>query len=167
MFRTVNRSLPCTVLTLVVSSVVLMFPAMARGGPTDLKIGIAAAKITPARPIRMAGYASRKKPSEGVLLDLYAKAMVFEDNQGERGLLITADVIGFNAKVADFLCESIAQETGLERRQIMLNPSNTSLAAWPPPLTLNDIRCPYRFTFSPYISSYSESTSTRYFLASS
>jgi hypothetical protein len=125
MFRTVNRSLPCTVLTLVVSSVVLMFPAMARGGPTDLKIGIAAAKITPARPIRMAGYASRKKPSEGVLLDLYAKAMVFEDNQGERGLLITADVIGFNAKVADFLCESIAQETGLERRQIMLNPSHT------------------------------------------
>ncbi len=125
MFRAVNRRLSCIVLTLGLTGVVMMSPPMAHGGTTDLKIGIAAAKITPAKPIRMAGYASRKKPSEGVLLDLFAKAMAFEDSQGERGLLITADVIGFNAQVADFLCDSIAEETGLERRQIMLNPSHT------------------------------------------
>ncbi|NQT39518.1 MAG: hypothetical protein HQ581_18625, partial [Planctomycetes bacterium] len=43
---------------------------------SDWKAGIAAVKVTPEGPIRMAGYASRNKPSEGVLMDLWAKALV-------------------------------------------------------------------------------------------
>ena len=101
-------------------SVLAWLPDSLIGDESTLKVGIAAAKITPEKPIRIAGYASRDKPSEGVLQDLYAKAMVLEDSQGERGLLITADVIGFNAKVADMICKKIIQETGLQRRQIML-----------------------------------------------
>jgi len=39
---------------------------------TRLRVGLAQARITPEGPIRMSGYASRNKPSEGVLTELYA-----------------------------------------------------------------------------------------------
>ena len=73
----------------------------------------------------MAGYASRNKPSEGVLADLYAKAMALEDAEGGRAVLLTADVISYNGPVADSICRRITEKTGLERRQILLNPSHT------------------------------------------
>ena len=97
----------------------------AKADETGWRVGLACAKITPEEPIRMAGYASRDKPSEGVLADLYAKAMAIEDGEGQRAVLLTADVIGYNAPVADSICQRIMKETGLERRQILLNPSHT------------------------------------------
>jgi hypothetical protein len=73
----------------------------------------------------MAGYASRKKPSEGVLADLYAKALAVEDSRGHRGLVLTVDVIGFNSDVAAFVCDRITAKTGLQRDQVLLCPSHT------------------------------------------
>lgn len=64
---------------LLILGFVLCAPSTARPDETELQVGLARAKITPEKPIRMAGYASRNKPSEGVLADLYAKAMAFED----------------------------------------------------------------------------------------
>ncbi len=125
MFRKMDSRKHTTVVVLAVLGFVLFVPDFANADETGLRIGIAATKITPDEPIRMSGYASRNKPSEGVLLDLHAKAMAFEDGKGERAVLITADVIGFNAKVAEFISAQITTETGLERRQIMLNPSHT------------------------------------------
>ncbi len=93
--------------------------------PSDWKAGIAAVKVTPEGPIRMAGYASRNKPSEGVLMDLWAKALVLEDGDGRRGLLLTADLIGFNKQTSESLCRSVAKRTGLAREQILLNVSHT------------------------------------------
>ena len=57
------------------------------------------------------GYASRKTPSEGVNADLFAKAMAFEDSEGHKALLVTADIIGFPGEIA----ESIAARLRLLR----------------------------------------------------
>jgi neutral ceramidase len=113
------------VLALVVLAVTAGSAWAAPVQETDWRVGLAKAKITPEKPIWMAGYASRKKPSEGVLTDLYAKAMAIEDSAGERAVLLTADVIGYNAPVEDLICASVMKKTGLERRQILLNPSHT------------------------------------------
>ncbi len=121
-----TRSKNCLAIpVLLIIGVALCTPNTARPDETDLQIGLASAKITPEEPIRMAGYGSRNKPSEGVLADLYAKAMAFEDGRGERTVLLTADVIGYSAKVANFICGQITEKTALERRQILLNPSHT------------------------------------------
>ncbi|MBM4087840.1 MAG: hypothetical protein FJ276_00205 [Planctomycetes bacterium] len=112
-----------TALTMFVAAICVVETTYA--DDAELRIGLARAKITPDEPIRMAGYASRTRPSEGVLAELYAKAMAFEDGRGERAVLITADVIGFNAKVADLICDGIMKKTSLQRRQIQLNPSHT------------------------------------------
>ena len=42
----------------------------------------------------MAGYGGRKKPSEGVVQDLYAKALALENQSGVRFVFVTMDLIG-------------------------------------------------------------------------
>lgn len=91
----------------------------------EWKVGLARVKITPEGPIWMAGYAARNKPSEGVLLDLYAKAMVLEDKTGHRGLVLTVDVVSFDPQVWDAVVERVGQKTSLRREQILLAPSHT------------------------------------------
>ncbi len=91
----------------------------------EWKVGLARVNITPEGPIWMAGYAARNKPSEGVLLDLWAKAMLVEDQSGHQGLILSVDVIGFNREVWDAVVERVGQKTGLKREQILLAPSHT------------------------------------------
>ncbi len=99
----------------------------------EWKVGLARIKITPAQPIRMAGYAARTEPSESVTGDLYAKAMALEDAGGRRALLITADTLGFPGEIAESICRRIQAATGLERPAILLNGSHTHAGPliWP------------------------------------
>ena len=89
------------------------------------QVGLADVDITPEEPIRMGGYGARVTPSEGVFDPLHAKAMAIEWSGGDRGVLITTDLIGVDAEFADVLCEAVEKATGLERRQIIINYSHT------------------------------------------
>ena len=89
------------------------------------KVGMARTKITPPYPVRMSGYASRVKPFDGVVADLYAKALALTDETGNRAVLITSDLIGFPADVAEPICERISKKTGLRRSEILLSSSHT------------------------------------------
>jgi hypothetical protein len=90
----------------------------------EWKVGLASAKITPGKPIMMAGYASRKTPSEGVEADLFAKAMAFEDGEGHKALLVTADIIGFPGEMAESIAARLKQSTGIPREAVLLNGSH-------------------------------------------
>ena len=48
----------------------------------DWKAGAAATVITPAEPMWLAGWAARRQPSTGKAMDLFAKALAFEDPDG-------------------------------------------------------------------------------------
>ena len=63
------------------------------------KVGTAVARITPQRRLHMRGYASRKTPAEGTEQDLFGKAIVIEDAQGQRVVFITLDLIGVLAEL--------------------------------------------------------------------
>ncbi len=91
----------------------------------EWKVGLARVKVTPERPVPMAGYASRNKLSEGVEADLFVQAMVLEDRGGHRAAVVTSDLIGFPAAVAEPICRRIEAKTGLKREQILLNSSHT------------------------------------------
>jgi hypothetical protein len=88
---------------------------------TDWKVGLAQVNITPKAPLFLSGYASRNKPFTKVENDLFVKAMVLEDSGGKRGVLVTSDIIGFSAAVAEPICAAIHKKTGLARSQILLN----------------------------------------------
>src|SRR5262249_11628626 len=79
---------------------------------TEWKIGLAKARITPEQPIRMAGYSDRTQPSQSVSSDLYAKALALEDRDGNRALLITADIIGFTQRLAEPIYQRLKTSTG-------------------------------------------------------
>ena len=96
----------------------------ARAAEPEWKIGLARVKITPEQPIHLAGYASRTRPFDKVTADLYAKALALEDRQGHVGVIVTTDLIGLTAAVADPVCERIAAKTGLKRAQILINSSH-------------------------------------------
>jgi len=73
----------------------------------------------------MAGYAARKRPSEGVRHRLRAKALALEDSRGGRGVLVTADLIGFRRTVADETAGRLERQYGLARERLILNASHT------------------------------------------
>lgn len=89
------------------------------------KAGVAVAKITPVKPMWMAGYASRKAPSDGVQQDLFAKALALEDGEGHRLVIVTMDLIGIPADLRKGVEEAGAQKFQLPPEGIVLNASHT------------------------------------------
>ena len=90
----------------------------------DWKVGLARIKVTPEQPVMMAGYASRNRPFDKVTADLYAKALALEDREGRLAVLVTADLIGLSAAIADPICARLAERAGLKREQILLTASH-------------------------------------------
>jgi len=89
------------------------------------KAGAASAQITPESNMWMAGYAARTKPSEGVELDLFAKALVVEDQAGTKWALITLDLIGVPRSVRLFMAEQAEKQFGIAPAHVVLNASHT------------------------------------------
>ncbi|MDC0219557.1 neutral/alkaline non-lysosomal ceramidase N-terminal domain-containing protein [Verrucomicrobia bacterium] len=89
------------------------------------KAGTAKADITPKKPIWMAGYGGRTKPSEGTLHPLWAKALALEDAKGNRAVIIGTDTLGMTASIYANLKARLAKEHKLSPAQIMLNASHT------------------------------------------
>jgi hypothetical protein len=97
----------------------------AQAADPEWKVGLAQVKITPEQPVPMSGYAARTKPFEKVVADLYVKAMVLDDQKGNRGVIVTSDLLGFPKDVAEPICERIEKKIGLKRSQMLLNSSHT------------------------------------------
>ncbi|MBY0525172.1 MAG: neutral/alkaline non-lysosomal ceramidase N-terminal domain-containing protein [Gemmataceae bacterium] len=91
----------------------------------DWKVGLAHVKITPEQPIFLWGYGGRNKPFEKVEHDLWAKAMVLEDSEGHRAVIVTTDLLGLPAAISEPICERIEKKTGLKRAQVLINSAHT------------------------------------------
>ncbi|HEV8378495.1 MAG TPA: hypothetical protein VGP99_06560, partial [Tepidisphaeraceae bacterium] len=95
-------------------AIFLIYTPNARGADTQWEAGAAAVKITPQKPVVMSGYASRTRPFERVEMDLYAKALALDDGAGHRAVIVTMDLIGLSAKIAEPVCQRIGEKTGLK-----------------------------------------------------
>ena len=89
------------------------------------KAGAAKIRITPDKAIWMAGYGSRDHPAEDTAQELYAKALVLEDERGRRAVLLTTDMLGFPRELAGRVTRRLEQEHGFERDRVLLNSSHT------------------------------------------
>lgn len=89
------------------------------------KAGAASAKITPEESTWMAGYAARTKPSEGVDLDLFAKALVIHDAAGSKFALVTLDLIGVPRNVRLEVAQRVQKTLGIDAAHLALNASHT------------------------------------------
>jgi len=89
------------------------------------KAGAASAKITPEKSMWMAGYAARTKPSEGVELDLFAKAFVLIDEAGAKFALVTMDLIGVPRNLRLAVAERVKKEHSIDPANLAINASHT------------------------------------------
>ncbi len=110
----------CSLLLLITSS----FPAE-EPKRAEWKAGVAVKVITPDRPMWMAGYASRDKPAEGKLTELYVKALALEDPRGQRFVLLTSDLVGIPRSLSEPVAEAVRKRVGLPRERLMLTVSHT------------------------------------------
>ncbi len=90
--------------------------------PANWKVGAATMKVTPQKMLWMAGYAARKKPAEGKVQELFAKALALEDEQGGRLVFVTLDLIG----VPQLLRREVAARA---EKQFQLPPANLVMNA--------------------------------------
>src|SRR5258706_14631555 len=101
---------------------------LAAGLPADAQVwkaGVASIVITPQEPMWMAGYGNRTKPSEGVLQDLHAKALVLDDGSGAKTVLVTSDLLGFIKEVSDPIANRVREKYGIPRERLALTASHT------------------------------------------
>ncbi|MBI2931261.1 MAG: neutral/alkaline non-lysosomal ceramidase N-terminal domain-containing protein, partial [Planctomycetes bacterium] len=91
--------------------------------PSAWQAGVARVVITPQEPLWMAGY--DRGPSQGTAQELTAKALVMQDPEGRRLVLVTTDLLGLDAVLAGRVANDIIQRRMLTRDQIMLTASHT------------------------------------------
>jgi neutral ceramidase len=89
------------------------------------KAGTARVVITPRQPMWMAGYGARDKPSEGVLHDLWAKALILEDTSGHVSALVTMDLCGIDRGLSLEVRDALNARFGLDRDHVVLASSHT------------------------------------------
>ncbi|MBX3177078.1 MAG: hypothetical protein KF886_06955 [Candidatus Hydrogenedentes bacterium] len=112
--------IPCFLLL----SAVLALASWSFAESPEWRAGAATIDITPDIPVPLVGYGGRDKPFEAVDTPIHLKALALEDHAGKRAVLITGDLVGFQAVFFEESCRRIMQQTGLTRGQIMLNASH-------------------------------------------
>ncbi|MFM7037408.1 MAG: neutral/alkaline non-lysosomal ceramidase N-terminal domain-containing protein [Planctomycetaceae bacterium] len=113
---------------LIVFTVLLigaLVPCSALRGDDTWKAGAAKTVITPKQYMWMSGYASRSTPAQGMIHDLYAKALAIQDPSGHTAVVITLDLVGVDRATSQKICQAIEQQHKLERSQVSLATSHT------------------------------------------
>jgi neutral ceramidase len=111
--------------SILVRTASLLLVLGATSTAADFRAGVARIDITPAGPIRLAGYANRTHASEGVITPLYAKALVIEDSKKHRIVIVTTDLIGLPRAITDVVSARLQKAHGLERSELVFNSSHT------------------------------------------
>jgi neutral ceramidase len=82
------------------------------------RAGVARSVITPEKAVWLAGYGT-KRPPDGVLHDLWMKALALEDLDGRRVVLITSDFQGVPKSMSDRVFAKLQERFGLAREHVI------------------------------------------------
>src|SRR3954469_25059260 len=119
----------------VVALVLWLLASAAAAG--DLRVGAAAVVITPEAGTPMAGYYSARA-AEGVHDDLYAKAIVLEQD-GSKAALVACDLISMPRGVVERAREQIEGDMGIPGARVMISATHSHAG---PVLTMGSSRDP-------------------------
>jgi hypothetical protein len=93
--------------------------------PANWKVGTATLKVTPQKMLWMAGYAARKKPAEGKVQELFAKALALQDEQGNKLVFVTLDLIGVPQLMRRAVAAEAEKQFKLPLANLVMNASHT------------------------------------------
>lgn len=115
------RYLITNTIVAMVACLAVLLPCIAAA--RELRLGTAEVKITPPLGAPLAGYLSARY-SEGVLDDLYAKAVVLDDGK-MKVALVTCDLIGLPRPVVVEARRIVTEETGIPADNVMISAIHT------------------------------------------
>lgn len=122
------------VVVLTISFLWSVLPLNATAQAGTLRAGISKIDITPDKPVKMSGYGARKALSDGVHDPLSARIVVFE-NDGQRLVIVSSDLIGFYGDTCKHFRKIIMNEFGLRPSELLLTSIHTHAG---PTLTLDE-----------------------------
>lgn len=96
--------------------------------PGTVDVGVARMDITPYGPIRLSGYlryGARKNESEGVLQQLWAKAIAFGNDAQGPSVVITADLAGIQLHMVRSIANKIAKKRKFNPANLVICTSHT------------------------------------------
>jgi len=102
-----------------------LFAADGNAGP---EIGIAVRDVTPELPIRLAGYAARKREADKVDSPLLAQALAFKNASGERFVLVSLDNCEVNHAFVQPVLQQLGDRLHLARGEVAVVSSHTHSA---------------------------------------
>jgi hypothetical protein len=108
----------------------LALPALAADKGQLQTAGVARIDITPDYPIRLTGYAARKKECEGVTQHLWAKALAIGSDKERPAILITVDNCGVPANVRDEVVHRLQQKQRIKPERVAICSTHTHSAPW-------------------------------------
>ncbi|MDH5603761.1 MAG: neutral/alkaline non-lysosomal ceramidase N-terminal domain-containing protein [Cyclobacteriaceae bacterium] len=94
-------------------------------GKNFVDVGISKVDITPEVPMRLSGYGSRTEVYDSVGQKLWAKAMVMGSDEEAPVVMISMDLVGFTAAMAERLSKKLAETAGLPRENIAFMATHT------------------------------------------
>lgn len=94
-------------------------------GAQTWQAGAAAVVITPPQAMWMSGYASRDRPAQGKIHDLFVKALALRDPAGRTVVLLTCDLVGIDRVTSQQICRRIQERHQLSRDQVAIATSHT------------------------------------------
>lgn len=114
-----------TTLSLTAWLVLAIWMLVATTANADWKVGVATQAITPSESMWMSGYGSRDRPSDGKLTELWAKSMAIEDDNGNRSVIVTLDLVGIDRDTTQKIIDKIKDKFDLSRQSVALSTSHT------------------------------------------
>ncbi|HBE41461.1 MAG TPA: hypothetical protein DDW27_09700 [Bacteroidales bacterium] len=115
-----KKLIPLFTLLFIINVILNGQPLKQTDNKSVLKAGLAKTDITPAIPVKLYGYASRKTYSEGVHDPLTARAVIFENN-GNKILLVSTDIGSYGSEVFPVFQKAVMDKFGLKPSEIFLS----------------------------------------------
>src|SRR5688572_4027082 len=102
-----------------------------------VQVGAAKVDITPAYPVRLAGYGNRRAESEGVAQRLWAKAIAIGADEGEGpAVWIVFENCGLTTPIRERVASTLLQKAGVKSERIAISVTHTHtapcLTGWAP-----------------------------------
>jgi neutral ceramidase len=107
----------------------LIVPSFARAADEpNLEIGIAVRDITPELPIRLAGYAGRKRPADRIDHPLLVQALALKNPSGERFVMLALDNCEVSRAFMQPVLKQLSDQFQLDRGSVAVVSSHTHSA---------------------------------------
>ena len=113
---------------------ILFIPAMVLASSIGLaqmvcaeswRAGAASSIITPKELLPMAGYASRDRPADGKVTELFSKALVLESATQTKAVIVSLDLVGIDRELANEVRQLIESKYSIAASHVLLCCSHT------------------------------------------